>query len=107
MLTQTREQETAARQHPSLTDLQIIRQRTRERIVRIAIDTIREIIAYLDNNELTTDRTLEGMLSGEDASADRLSSMLASTKQTQRTKPAYASRKMLGFDVTPSVLFHC
>ena len=47
---------------------------------RIAIDTYREMIAYLGDNDPTTRRMLEGILAMEEEHADDLSSLLAGMK---------------------------
>jgi bacterioferritin len=43
---------------------------------RIAIDSYREMIAYLDNDDPTTRRMLEGILSMEEEHADDLVTLL-------------------------------
>ena len=43
---------------------------------RVAIDSYREIIAYLANNDPTTRRMLEGILAIEEEHADDLVSLL-------------------------------
>ena len=47
---------------------------------RIAIDSYREMAAYLGNNDTTTRRMLEGILATEEEHADDLVSLLEKTK---------------------------
>lgn len=66
------------RSHSEYVEGQHLRQMIEENLVaeRIAIDSYREIIRYLGNNDSTTRRMMEGILAVEEEHADDMASLL-------------------------------